>query len=58
MLCASSNPVWFAKTASAGTFKVLHPAMSKVGRQTGSQDCSLLSVLLLCCVLRGRACDL
>lgn len=55
---ASLNPMWFEKTVFSGTFKVLYPAMSKVGRQTGSQGCSLLSVLLLCCVLRGRACDL
>lgn len=39
-------------------FKVPHPGTPEVGRQTWSQGCSLLSVPLLCCVLRGRACDL
>lgn len=40
----------FVNAASAGTFKVLHPAMSKVERQTGSQDCKTLicAAVVLC----------
>lgn len=40
----------FVNTVSAGTFKVVHPAMSKVERQTGSQDCkSLICAAVVLC---------
>lgn len=40
----------FVNTVSAGTFKVVHPTMSKVERQTGSQDCkSLICAAVVLC---------